>query len=348
MDKKELSPSNDDWVEGIADQFTGIRRLVDSVFDNNEECDKFHKLLNNGESFSEELIKPVIDQINSEQIDTFKKLAKAGETAPYEELEKRRELLSIELGNLASEIALGSELLKNNQAELERQSKQILKCIPRATAILGQAVTNSQVSLVMEQQKREQLMNDLREEEVRLRQIYEYAAKQWPIPIVLSQKNTTVSDHETDDRIAAIRVVKENLTYEHLAEINETTEPTVHLENSKKANYVNASKPIAELLSSMPDSLLSYKELAEMVYGADEKAYRKIQQLLSKYFNGKNPVMDKILKENGIIIERVKQTTERGTATKTPGKSPSLISVKLDQNIESIDKELFVLADPSS
>lgn len=138
MDKKELSPSNDDWVEGIADQFTGIRRLVDSVFDNNEECDKFHKLLNNGESFSEELIKPVIDQINSEQIDTFKKLAKAGETAPYEELEKRRELLSIELGNLASEIALGSELLKNNQAELERQSKQILKCIPRATAILGQ------------------------------------------------------------------------------------------------------------------------------------------------------------------------------------------------------------------
>lgn len=191
-------------------------------------------------------------------------------------------------------------------------------------------------------------MNDLREEEVRLRQIYEYAAKQWPIPIVLSQKNTTVSDHETDDRIAAIRVVKENLTYEHLAEINETTEPTVHLENSKKANYVNASKPIAELLSSMPDSLLSYKELAEMVYGADEKAYRKIQQLLSKYFNGKNPVMDKILKENGIIIERVKQTTERGTATKTPGKSPSLISVKLDQNIESIDKELFVLADPSS
>ena len=242
-----------------------------------------------------------IDYLHEQQSESITKRDSVSGLEFFDDLYSKEKSVRDELGRLAAEVAALEQEQADEIDKIIEQEKMIVDKLPELKDkldLIAQQLINQQIEKSTMAAKAK--ISVLEEEYQEISSLYETAGEAWPIPKV-ARVNGSIEKENSEEGCAEIDIFpapeKPRLSNTEIA-------------GRVKKNYPDdvlkdASAFVALFLVEEPGYIYSYQDLAEVLYGQNDRTHAsRATALISAHRLNKNSIIADIMAEKGLVVQQ--------------------------------------------
>jgi hypothetical protein len=329
-----------------------VEAIISEINHNNSDIRRqniaYENLIESDSITNEKLWCKVVDFLSSAQRDSVDHLASEAVGNLYDYMITEEARLRREIGRLSLQREEISNSLAPELEDIKMQEELVAKHLPEISDSVHEIAEKIIGELAVERSEQiEQEIHEAQKEYQDFLKLYESAGEAWPIPkaVALPNNNNVLQVDKDTELVIDIFPEPERpniLTTKQIAEKIRRRYPEEILKD--------ASAFVALFLAEEPGRIYSYKDLAEALYGKDDrKSTTKVNALISGFQLGKVTIIGDHLSKEGLVLQKGRRYKYNPETQKAFGVRNSVVRAiepnKASSNetfIHKIEEDLFV------